>query len=114
MVQCYRVRRHVRSPRSNSNAKARSLWRLQLKEPEMANLDPSKQKRGLVVIDGAMALIVILLIVQIWLLNATLETYLAGHSGAVVPAAIFSGILFSACLALNLFVDRIDQVSRRS
>ena len=42
----------------------------------MANLDPSKQRRGLVAIDGAMALIAILLIVQIWLLSATLETYL--------------------------------------
>jgi hypothetical protein len=56
-----------------------------------------------------MALTVILLIVQIWLLSATLETNLAGHAGAVVPAAIFSGLLFLACLALNLFIDRIDR-----
>jgi hypothetical protein len=54
----------------------------------MANKHPSKQRRGLVAIDGAMALIVILLVVQIWLLSATLETFLAGHSGAVIPAAI--------------------------
>jgi len=79
----------------------------------MANTESHKQKRGLVAIDGAMALIVILLVVQIWLLSATLETYLAGHVGAVVPAAIFSGLLFSACLALNLFVDRMDRGERR-
>jgi len=79
----------------------------------MANNDPHRQRRGLVAIDGAMALIVILLIVQIWLLSATLETYLAGHAGAVVPAAVFSGLLFSACLALNFFVDRVDRQSRR-
>ena len=79
----------------------------------MANTDPHKQKRGLVAIDGAMALTGILLVVQIWLLSATLETYLAGHTSAVVPGAIFSGLLFSACLALNLFVDRVDQESRR-
>jgi hypothetical protein len=78
----------------------------------VANLDPSKQRRGLVAIDGAMALIVILLIVQIWLLSATLETYLAGHTGAVLPAAIFSGLLFCASLALNSFVDRVDKSSR--
>lgn len=47
----------------------------------MANLEPTKQRRGLVAIDGAMALIVILLIVQIWLLSATLEAFLAGHVG---------------------------------
>jgi hypothetical protein len=80
----------------------------------MANLEPSKQRRGLVAIDGAMALIVILLIVQIWLLSATLETYLAGHTGAVLPAAIFSGLIFSGCLALDFFVTRVDQESSRS
>jgi len=79
----------------------------------MANLEP-KQRRGLVAIDGAMALTVILLIVQIWLLSATLETYLAGHTGAVLPAAIFSGLIFSGCLALDFFVTRVDQESRRS
>lgn len=77
----------------------------------MADLEPSKQRRGLVAVDGAMALIVILLIVQIWLLSATLETYLAGHSGAVLPAAIFSGLIFLGCLALNSFVARVDQES---
>ena len=46
------------------------------------------QNRGLTAIDGAMALIVILLIVQIWLLSATLESYLAGHREAVLPGAI--------------------------
>lgn len=78
----------------------------------MANLEPAKQKRGLVAIDGALALIVILLIVQVWLLSATLEAFLAGHAGPVLPAAIFSGLLLSACVALNLFVDRIDRSSR--
>ncbi len=79
----------------------------------MADLEPTRQRRGLVAIDGAMALIVILLIVQIWLLSATLEAFLAGHSGPVIPAAIFSGLLFSASLTLNIFVNRIDSSSRR-
>ena len=71
------------------------------------------QKRGLTAIDGAMALIVILLIVQIWLLSATLESYLAGHREAALPGAIISAILFAACLALYRFVDRIDSEVRR-
>ena len=66
------------------------------------------QNRGLTAIDGAMALIVILLIVQIWLLSATLESYLAGHPEAALPGAMISGILFAACLGLYRFVDRID------
>jgi hypothetical protein len=79
----------------------------------MANREPSKQRRGLVAIDGAMAVIITLLVVQIWLLNATLETFLAGHKGAVLPAAICSGLVFLGCLALDLFVTRVDQESRK-
>jgi len=72
-----------------------------------------RQTRGLTAIDGAMALIVLLLIVQIWLLSATLESYLAGHREAAVPGAIISGVLFLACLALYLFVDRLDSGIRK-
>jgi hypothetical protein len=79
----------------------------------MASLERSKQRRGLVAINGAMTLIVIFLVAQIWLLSATLEAFLAGHAGAVLPAAIVSGVVFSGCLALNLFVMRIDQESRK-
>jgi hypothetical protein len=75
------------------------------------SVDP-QQRRGLTAIDGAMALIVILLIVQIWLLTATLESYLAGHREAAVPGAIISGVLFVACFALYLLVDRIDSEYR--
>jgi hypothetical protein len=71
------------------------------------------QSKGLTAIDGAMALIVLLLIVQIWLLSATLESYLAGNREAALPGAIISGILFAACLALYLFVGRIDAEVRR-
>ena len=77
----------------------------------MANLQRSKQRRGLVVIDAAMTLVIFLLVVQIWLLSATLETFLAGHVGAVLPAAIFSGLLFLGCLVLDLFVTRVDRES---
>jgi hypothetical protein len=60
-----------------------------------------------------MALIVVMLMVQVWLLSATLEAYLAGHTEAALPGAIVSGILFAACAALYLFVDRIDSETRR-
>ncbi len=72
-----------------------------------------RQNRGLTAIDGAMVLIIVLLIVQMWLLSATFEAYLAGHREAAVPGAIISGLLFVACLALYLFVDRIDSEVRR-
>lgn len=62
--------------------------------------------RRLTAIDGALALLVLLLMVQVWLLSATLEDYLAGHPEAALPGAITSGLLFAACAGLYFFVTR--------
>jgi hypothetical protein len=78
----------------------------------MADRDFSKQRKGLVAMDGAMALIVLLVIVQIWLFSAALEALLAGHTETALPAAIFSGLLFLSCVALTSFVGRVDRESR--
>ncbi len=74
--------------------------------PNITQLPP--QNRGLTAIAGAMALIAVLLIVQIWLLSATLESFLAGNSKTALPAAVFSGIMFLICLSLYVFVNRVD------
>ena len=76
-----------------------------------ADLPP--QSRGLSAITGAMSLIVVLLVIQIWLLSATLDSYLANHHGAVLPAAVISAVAFLFCFGLYLFVDRIDRDIRR-
>ena len=70
------------------------------------------QRGGLTAIDGAIALIAILLIVQMWLVTATLESYLAGHPDPIIPAAILSGLIFVACAGLFLFIHRIDAAVR--
>lgn len=72
------------------------------------------RQHGLTAIDGALALIALLLIVQIWLLTATLESYLAGHHEAALPAAVISGALFLICGALYVFVVRIDSEARQN
>ncbi len=59
-----------------------------------------------------MALIVLPLIVQVWLLSATLDAYLAGHRDAAIPGAIVSGILFLVCGGLYRFVVRIERQGR--
>lgn len=71
------------------------------------------QDRGLTAIVGAMSLIAVLLIVQVWLLSATLESFLKGNRGAAVPAVVFSGLIFLICFSLYLFVNRIDAEVRK-
>ena len=70
------------------------------------------QRRGLTAIDAVMALIVILLVVQIWLLSATLDTFLSGHTETALPGAVVSGVLCAACFAMYGFVRRVDRDSR--
>ena len=78
--------------------------------PTSNDLPP--QNRGLTAIAGAMSFIVVLLIVQIWLLSAALESFLLGNHHSALPAAIFSGVMFLICLGLYLFVDRVDSEVR--
>jgi len=79
-----------------------------------ANTDLPPNTRGLTAIAGAMSLIAVLLIVQIWLLSAALESFLAGNHHAALPAAIFSGLMFLVCFGLYLFVNRVDSDVRHS
>ena len=65
-------------------------------------------------IDGAMALIVVLLITQMWLLSATLDAFLAGHREAALPGAVFSGLLLLGCFGLYRLVARLEKLTRRS
>ena len=71
------------------------------------------ERRGLTAIDGALAMIAILLIVQMWLLTATLESFLAGHHGGALPAMIVSGQLLLACFGLYRFVEGVDRKVRK-
>jgi hypothetical protein len=53
-----------------------------------------------------------LLVVQIWLLSATLDAFLAGHTETALPGAIVSGVLCAACFAMYVFVRRADRDAR--
>ncbi len=68
------------------------------------------RKRRRTVIDAAIIFVVIVLMVQMWLLTATLESYLAGHRDAAVPGVIMSALLFAVCFGLYRFVSRIDRL----
>ena len=64
-------------------------------------------RRRITALDGITALLILLLIVQVWLLSATLDAFLAGHGNAALPGAICSGVIFAAVIGLYLFAQRI-------
>ena len=66
-------------------------------------------RRRITVLDGITALLILLLIVQVWTLSATLDAFLAGHRNAALPGAITSGLIFAAAVSLYRFALRIDR-----
>jgi hypothetical protein len=50
------------------------------------------------IIAGILSFVVVLVILQLWLLTATMNAYLGGDDSILVPAALASGV----CLLLNL------------
>jgi len=72
-------------------------------------LSNAVRRRRRVAIDAVMALVILVLMVQMWLLTATLETYLAGHHGVALPALASSLLLFGFCGFLYRLVIRIDR-----
>jgi hypothetical protein len=75
----------------------------------MRNLSSPARRRRRVAIDAVMVFVIVLLMTQMWLLTATLESYLAGHSGATLPAFILSAAIFVVCAALYVLVVRLDR-----
>lgn len=52
----------------------------------------------MVIIQGILCFVLVIDILQLWLITATMNSYLGGDSGVPVPALLVSFI----CLALNL------------
>jgi len=49
------------------------------------------------IVNGMLALVALVVILQLWLLTATVNAYLGGDTSIVIPAAVASLV----CLALN-------------
>ena len=79
----------------------------------MTPVSSETRKRRRTVIDAAIFFIVILLMVQMWLLTATLESYLAGHHEAAAPGMIVSLVLFAAVLGFYRFIVRVEARDRK-
>ena len=64
----------------------------------MALRRPFTREQRTTIVYGMLAFVVILVILQLWLLTATMNAYLGGDDAVVWPAAIAS----FACLMLNV------------
>ncbi|MFN8657389.1 MAG: DUF6755 family protein [Candidatus Obscuribacterales bacterium] len=83
-----------------------------MNDPRTSTQKNRSRHQYLVAIDGALALTVVLLVVQMWLLTASLESHLSGDRESALPGAIFSGMLFLGNLGLYVFVRQLERNAR--
>jgi Family of unknown function (DUF6755) len=69
----------------------------------------SQPDRRRAAVDAALIFVMVLLMVQMWLLTATLESYLAGHHDVALSGMLVSGVLFAGALAIYRFLVRLDR-----
>lgn len=74
----------------------------------MAPREPFRRHQRMTIVSGMLAFVLIVLILQLWLLTATMNAYLGGDDSVIWPAAGAS----LACLGLNAgllrYVTRLD------
>ena len=80
----------------------------------MAFYNSPVRRRAAKAVDAVLALLVILLVLQVWLLTASVELWLAGHHEVAVPAAAVSGLLFAGGAGLMMLMRRTERHARSS
>jgi hypothetical protein len=69
----------------------------------------SRQQKTTIVF-GILAIVLMIVVLQLWLLTATMNAYLAHQEGVIIPAAVASIV----CLALNVgLLSYIYKMERR-
>jgi len=71
------------------------------------------RRRRRTAVDAALLFVIVLLMVQMWLLTATLESYLAGHHEVVLPGFLASLFLLAVCVSVYFLVVRLDRTPER-
>ena len=72
------------------------------------------RRQGVALFTTVLVMIGVLVILQLWLLSAALESMLAGGSRTAVPATIASLVLFAINVGLSLYVRGFDRRMRQS
>lgn len=68
----------------------------------------SRKERGMIV-TGILCVVLILVVMQLWLLTATMNAFLGGGQTIVWPAAFASLVCFLLNLGLLRYVYRLDR-----
>ena len=68
----------------------------------------TRQQKTTIVL-GILAIVLMLVVLQLWLLTATMNAFLAGQERVIVPAAIASIVCFALNAGLLSYIYRMER-----
>jgi uncharacterized membrane protein (GlpM family) len=68
----------------------------------------SRQQKTTIVF-GILSIIVMMVVLQLWLLTATMNAFLAGQERVIIPAAVASIICFALNAGLLRYIYRMER-----
>ena len=78
----------------------------------MARNRPFTREQRTTVVYGMLAFVLIIVILQLWLLTATMNAWLGGDDSVVWPAAAVSIAVFALNAGLLAYLGRIERTRR--
>ncbi len=73
---------------------------------------PFSRDQRTTIVYGMLVFVLIVVILQLWLLTATMNAWLGGDDSVVWPAAAVSAVGLMLNLGLLIYLRRIDRTSR--
>lgn len=67
----------------------------------------SRQQKSTIVF-GILCFVLMIVVLQLWLLTATMNAFLGGQEGVIVPAAIASIVCFALNAGLLTYIYRLE------
>jgi hypothetical protein len=61
------------------------------------------------IVFGILSIVVMIVVLQLWLLTATMNAYLAGQQRVIAPAAVASLICFALNLGLLSYIYKMER-----
>ena len=67
------------------------------------------RKQKTTIVFGILSVVVMMVVLQLWLLTATMNAYLAGQERVIMPAALTSILCFAINLGLLSYIYRMER-----
>lgn len=67
------------------------------------------RKQKTTIVFGILSVVVMMVVLQLWLLTATMNAYLAGQERVILPAALTSIFCFAINLGLLSYIYRMER-----